>query len=215
MNNQLTIPAGDAELTSNLLLPMQATGLVVFAHEGNHRLIDRSQLVADLINQAGLGVLLVDLLTAEEQTDELAAGKLLDDIPLQAERLIMTLDWLGRQSETRDLQFGLLGAGRGAATAMMAAASRPDRIRALACRGGRLDLAAEVLHHVRAPTLLMVGSHDEKTITINREAMAELGGESRIEIIPGATHLFQEAGKLESVARLSRAWFEEHLTARD
>jgi pimeloyl-ACP methyl ester carboxylesterase len=174
--------------------------------------------VADVIVQAGFGTLLIDLLTAEEEAEDLATARLRFDIRLLADRVIGAIDWLDADAivgdlppRLRALPVGTFGASTGAAAALIAAAERPHRVRAVVSRGGRPDLAGDALPRVTAPTLLIVGSRDTDVLRLNREAQAALGGESRLEIVPGAGHLFEEPGALEHVAVLARQWFEQHL----
>ena len=164
------------------------------------------------LNDAGLGTLLIDLLTADEEVVDVRTARLRFDIGLLAERLGGALDWLGREEATRGLPVGLFGASTGGGAALVAAANAPGGVAAVVSRGGRPDLADEALPRVRAPTLLIVGGNDAPVIEMNREAMSRMrGAEVRLEIVPGATHLFEEPGTLEEVARLASAWFVDHL----
>jgi pimeloyl-ACP methyl ester carboxylesterase len=201
------------------VLPPSARGVVVFAHgSGSGRLSPRNRAVADVLVRAGLGALLVDLLTAEEDAEDRVTARLRFDIPLLAERVIGAIDWLSREAvvgdvppELRDLPVGTFGASTGAAAALIAAAERPDRVRAVVSRGGRPDLAGEALRRVTAPTLLIVGGRDTEVIELNRRAQELLAGESQLVLVPGAGHLFEEPGALASVADLARGWFLAHL----
>jgi dienelactone hydrolase len=186
-----------------LAVPAAATGIVVFAHgSGSSRLSPRNQHVAQGLNKAGLATLLFDLLLPEEAEDR----RNVFDIPLLATRLEEALDWLG-QGEFASLSVGLFGASTGAAAALIAAARRADEISAVVSRGGRPDLAAAQLALVKAPTLLIVGGYDDEVIKLNESALAQLRCEKHLEIVPGATHLFEEPGTLEAVIQLATAWF--------
>lgn len=190
-----------------LAVPEAATGIVVFAHgSGSSRLSPRNQRVAQGINKAGLATLLFDLLLPEEEEDR----RNVFDIPLLATRLEEALDWLG-QGEFASLSIGLFGASTGAAAALIAAARRADEISAVVSRGGRPDLAAAALARVKAPTLLIVGAYDDAVIKLNEAALVELHCEKRLEIVPGATHLFEERGTLDAVIHLATAWFVRFL----
>ncbi len=190
-----------------LAVPEAATGIVVFAHgSGSSRLSPRNQRVAQGINKAGLATLLFDLLLPEEEEDR----RNVFDIPLLATRLEEALDWLG-QGEFASLSIGLFGASTGAAAALIAAARRADEISAVVSRGGRPDLAAAALARVKAPTLLIVGAYDDAVIKLNEAALVELHCEKRLEIVPGATHLFEERGTLDAVIQLATAWFVRFL----
>jgi dienelactone hydrolase len=156
----------------------------------------------------------MDLLTADEEAIDLRTQRLRFDISLLADRLVGATDWLAQNPETRDLTIGYFGASTGAAAALVAAAERPDAVGAIVSRGGRPDLAGAALARVRAPTLLIVGGHDIPVIGMNQEAMAQLHAETKLEIVPGATHLFEEPGALEEVARLAREWFERYVSGR-
>ena len=206
-----------------LALPPHARGVVVFAHgSGSGRFSPRNQAVARTLFDAGLGTLLMDLLTPEEEARDRVTAHLRFDIGLLARRVIAAIDWLAADAvigdlpeALRDLPVGCFGASTGAAAALVAAAERPDRVHAVVSRGGRPDLAGDALPRVRAPTLLIVGGRDTQVIELNRQAQAQLGGESRLEIVPGAGHLFEEPGALEQVAALSRDWFLRHLAGRE
>jgi putative phosphoribosyl transferase len=205
-------PAGDVMLDGNLTLPAEANGVVLFAHgSGSSRFSPRNNFVAEVLNCAGLGTLLFDLLTKEEEAIELRAGRLRFNISLLSQRLLAATDWLLTQSDIGGLRLGYFGASTGGAAALVAAVERPQAVRAIVCRGSRTDMAAGVLAEVAAPTLLIVGEADRQVLTWNRESFAELRGEKRLEVIPRATHLFEEPGKLEEVARLATGWFVKHL----
>jgi dienelactone hydrolase len=211
---ELDIPAGDVRLDGSLVVPDGATGLVVFVHgSGSGRQSPRNALVARELEQAGLATLLVDLLTPSEAAADARSGHLRFDIDLLAERVGAVTDWLATAPETASLGVGYFGASTGAAAALQAASARGDRVKAIVSRGGRPDLALEYLPKVRAPTLLIVGEQDVPVLPLNREAYAALKAERELTVVPGAGHLFEEPGALESAARLARKWFERHLIA--
>jgi putative phosphoribosyl transferase len=206
------IQAGAVTLEGDLQVPDQATGLVLFAHgSGSSRHSPRNRFVAHELQSAGLATLLLDLLTPEEEAVDQHTGHLRFDIGLLAERLAAATQWAAVDAATRSLAIGYFGASTGAAAALVAAAIEPNQIRAVVSRGGRPDLAGEALPLVRAPTLLIVGGRDLTVLELNRAAMARMRTETRLEIVPGATHLFEEPGALEVVARLARDWFLQHL----
>jgi pimeloyl-ACP methyl ester carboxylesterase len=191
-----------------LATPDRARGIVLFAHgSGSSRLSPRNALVAHALNDAQMTTLLFDLLTPAEAANR----RRVFDIPLLATRLEQALDWIGNEEETASLTVGLFGASTGAAAALAAAARRPELVSAVVSRGGRPDLAAGALGSVIAPTLLIVGGLDEIVIELNRRALAQLTCPKRLEIVPGAGHLFEEAGTLDKVIALAKAWFAEHL----
>ena len=199
-------------LAGDLVLPRYARGIVVFAHgSGSSRLSSRNRFVARVLQDAQFGTLLLDLLTPEEEQIDLRTPHLRFDIPLLAGRLVQTSRWLTGDSETSALPIGYFGASTGGGAALVAAAEIPETIRAVVSRGGRPDLAAPKLPQVKAPTLLIVGGRDERVIEWNEGALTQLTCEKRLEIVPGATHLFEEPGALEQVARLASEWFERHL----
>lgn len=205
---------GSVTLEGALRIPPGAEGIVLFAHgSGSSRHSPRNRCVAQALDEAGLATLLIDLLTAAEEREDDRTARLRFDINLLAERVVGATDWLLENAETARLRAGYFGASTGAAAALTAAAERPDTIGAMVSRGGRPDLALPVLNRVKAPTLLIVGGRDLPVIDMNREAFEQLQVEKRLEIIPGATHLFEEPGALERVARLARAWFLGHLSA--
>lgn len=206
------VPSGTVRLAGDLVVPPDARGVVVFAHgSGSGRFSPRNRAVADALNQAGLATLLLDLLTAEEEAVDIRTGHLRFDVALLGRRVIATIDWMASDVTTRDLRVGCFGASTGAAAALIAAAERADRVGAVVSRGGRPDLAGEALRRVVAPTLLIVGGNDPEVLRLNQQALAALAGEARLEIVPGATHLFEEPGALERVAVLAREWFLRHL----
>jgi putative phosphoribosyl transferase len=207
------VSAGPVTVEGNLALPAAARGIVLFAHgSGSSRFSPRNRYVARMLQEGGLGTLLIDLLTEEEERVDMRTREVRFDIPLLAERLVGAIDWLQEYEATRALRIGLFGSSTGAAAALMAAPRRPDAIGAIVSRGGRPDLAGAALQEVRAPTLLIVGGRDTVVITLNTQALEQLTAEKRLEIVPGATHLFEEPGALEPVAALARDWFQQHLT---
>ena len=206
------VPGGAVTLEGNLTLPQDSQSVVLFAHgSGSSRHSPRNRYVARMLNEAKLATLLIDLLTPHEEVIDERTAQLRFDIDLLAERLVDTTDWLTQFPDTRDLRIGYFGASTGAAAALEAAAVRPEAVHAIVSRGGRPDLAGAALTRVQAPTLLIVGEHDDQVIQLNREAFAQLRCEKRFLIVPGATHLFEEPGALDEVARLARDWFQRHL----
>jgi dienelactone hydrolase len=207
------ITAGPVDLEGNLSVPENAAGVVLFAHgSGSSRHSPRNRYVAQVLRQGGLATLLMDLLTATEEREDARTARLRFDIDLLARRLTGAIDWLVGNPATSHLRIGLFGASTGAAAALVAAAERADAVGAVVSRGGRPDLALPVLERVKAPTLLIVGGLDHPVIGMNREALDHLQAEKRLEIVAGGTHLFEEEGTLEEVARLARGWFRSHLT---
>lgn len=207
------VPAGAVVLEGDLGLPADARGVVLFAHgSGSGRHSPRNQFVARQLRAGGLATLLIDLLTVEEEAVDEQTAHLRFNIELLAERLMGATDWLGQDRRTTELPVGYFGASTGGGAALVAAAERADRVGAVVSRGGRPDLAGEALPAVQAPTLLIVGGNDEPVIALNRQAMARLGAPvKQLVIIPGATHLFPEPGKLEEVAQLAADWFVRYL----
>jgi putative phosphoribosyl transferase len=206
------VAAGPVTLEGNLSLPERARGIVLFAHgSGSSRHSPRNRYVARVLNEAKLATLLVDLLTPDEEAVDLRTAHLRFDIGLLAGRLAGVTNWLTQYPDTREIRIGYFGASTGAAAALVAAAQRPDAVGAIVSRGGRPDLAGPALAHVRAPTVLIVGGNDFEVVELNRRALALLRCEKQLEIVPGATHLFEEPGTLEEVARLAREWFERYL----
>lgn len=202
------VDAGGVTLEGNLLIPERATGIVLFAHgSGSSRFSSRNRYVAQVLRDGGLGTLLIDLLTPDEELIDNRTAHLRFDIPMLAERLVGTTRWLGAQRETKALGVGLFGASTGGGAALVAAAEIPERIKAVVSRGGRPDLAGDALPRVKAPTLLIVGGLDTPVIRMNQDAYDQMTAQRRIEIVPGATHLFEEPGTLEKVAELARDWF--------
>lgn len=206
------VTAGAVTLEGNLDIPDNATGIVLFAHgSGSSRHSPRNRFVAEQLQQRGLATLLIDLLTSAEEQVDMRTQHLRFDIGLLAHRLTMASRWLAEQPKTGDLKLGYFGASTGAAAALVAAAELPHQVAAVVSRGGRPDLAGSALPHVTAPTLLIVGGNDVPVINLNRQASAKLNAEKRLEIVPGATHLFEEPGTLEEVARLAGDWFDVYL----
>jgi len=202
------IPIDSQGLEGSLALPEQTQSLVLFAHgSGSSRFSPRNTFVAQVLRQAGIGTLLMDLLTEEEDT----IYKTRFNIELLTERLLLATKWLQEQSRTKHLVIGYFGASTGAAAALKAAAAERSKIGAVVSRGGRPDLAEGALEHVQSPTLLIVGSRDEVVLELNRQAYARLKGKKQLVIVPEATHLFEEPGALEEVARLATQWFKQYL----
>lgn len=209
------ISVGSATLSGELIIPAKAEGIVLFAHgSGSSRHSPRNQFVARLIREAGVGTLLFDLLTPQEESVDVYTAHLRFDIPLLARRLVAATEWLGTDNPTKQLAVGYFGASTGGGAALVAAAELGARIGAVVSRGGRPDLAGKALPFVIAPTLLIVGGRDYPVIKMNEEALAQLRCEKRLEIVPGATHLFEEPGTLEGVARLAADWFVRHLAKK-
>jgi len=209
------IPVGDVSLAGDLEFPADAAGLVLFAHgSGSSRHSPRNQHVARVLRAAGSGTLLFDLLTREEEAEDAYSGHLRFDIAFLAERLVAASRWLTSQSVAQYLPLGYFGSSTGAGAALTAAALLGSAIRAVVSRGGRPDLAMEALPHVTAATLLIVGERDEVVLRLNEEAFARLAVEKSLAVVPGATHLFEEPGALEAVARLAAHWFERHWKER-
>lgn len=207
---EVAIPADTATLQGTLVVPPEAKGVVLFAHgSGSGRFSPRNNFVARVLQEGGFATLLLDLLTEVEAMDR----RLVFDIDFLADRLLRATAWLKQDAETSYLPIGYFGASTGAGAALQAAAHRPEDVAAIVSRGGRPDLAAHYLVHVQAPTLLIVGGHDEPVIALNEEALALLRCPKDLVIVPGATHLFEEPGALEEVARLARDWFARYLPA--
>jgi dienelactone hydrolase len=206
------IPAGTVAMQGDLAIPDGSRAVVVFAHgSGSSRHSPRNRYVAAALREARLGTLLMDLLTVDEESVDARTGHLRFDIALLASRLVAATDWLASEPASAGLAIGYFGASTGAGAALVAAAERPDAVRAIVSRGGRPDLAGATLSRVKAPTLLIVGGYDEPVITMNRDAMGRMRAPVQLEIVSGATHLFEEPGTLETVARLGRDWFVRHL----
>ncbi|HEX4810601.1 MAG TPA: dienelactone hydrolase family protein [Bryobacteraceae bacterium] len=205
-------PAGVA---ANLGIPVDAKGLVIFAHgSGSSRLSSRNQFVAAVLQQHGLATLLLDLLTAQEEQIDLRTRRLRFDIDLLATRVVEATKWSAEHRELGGLPITYFGASTGAAAALIAAADLPDTIRAVVSRGGRPDLAGPALSRVKAPTMLIVGGDDTPVIELNEQALNQLQCEKKLEIVPGATHLFEEPGTLEQVATLASGWLVDHISTK-
>jgi dienelactone hydrolase len=212
LDQAVQIPAARVTLEGNLVVPTRAAGVVLFAHgSGSSRHSARNQFVARRLHESGLATLLIDLLTNQEEEVDAVTRHVRFDIELLASRLNAAISWLGQRTETSVLRVGLFGASTGGGAALVAAARGPDRVGAVVSRGGRPDLAGDALPLVRAPTLLIVGGDDVPVIALNERAMASMRAEVRLEIVPGATHLFEEPGTLERVAELATEWFGSQL----
>jgi len=209
----ILVPIGNRHLPGDLVVPRDATGVVVFAHgSGSSRHSPRNRFVAKVLEQKGLGTLLIDLLTPEEEAVDDYTAQLRFDIPMLADRLVAIADWLAAHPGTQSLSIGLFGASTGGGAALVAAAKRPNVIAAVVSRGGRPDLAGDALPAVKAPTLLLVGGADAPVLEMNRDAMRQMTGLVQLEVVPGATHLFEEPGTLDRVATLAAEWFSRHLS---
>jgi putative phosphoribosyl transferase len=212
---EVQIPAGRAVLSGNLTVPEDSVALVLFAHgSGSSRHSPRNQFVARTLNRAGLGTLLFDLLTPEEEALDIYTREHRFNIGLLAERLVHATNWATQQDQIRDVRIGYFGSSTGGAAALVAAAELPQDVGAVVSRGGRPDLAGDALPKVQAPTLLIVGGNDDIVIELNEMARDQMRCEVKLEIIPGATHLFEEPGALEQVAKLASDWFVNHLTPK-
>jgi len=211
-DNLVKISVDKVMLEGNLVVPKDAEGVVLFAHgSGSSRFSPRNRYVANVLNHAKLATLLMDLLTKEEEEIDIRTRHLRFDIEMLTNRLIGATEWLKKNVGTKNLPIGYFGSSTGAAAALIAAAKLPDDVRAVISRGGRPDLAMQHLSRVKAPTLLIVGGNDRTVIEINKEAMEYLHTEKRLEIVSGASHLFEEPGTLEEVAKLAADWFMHHL----
>jgi dienelactone hydrolase len=209
--NEVQIQAGQAVLSGNLHIPDGAAALVLFAHgSGSSRHSPRNQFVAHTLNNAGLATLLFDLLTPEEESIDARTAELRFNIGLLAERLVHATKWAKQQEQTRDLRIGYFGSSTGGGAALVAAAEVPADVGAVVSRGGRPDLADKALPKVQAPTLLIVGGDDDVVVELNEQARDRMSCEVKLEIVPGATHLFEEPGALEKVAKLASDWFLLH-----
>jgi dienelactone hydrolase len=212
---EVQIPAGHAVLSGSLTIPENAVALVLFAHgSGSSRHSPRNQFVARTLTHAGLGTLLFDLLTPEEEALDIYTREHRFNISLLAERLVSSTKWTMQQQETRDLRIGYFGSSTGGAAALVAAAELPHGVAAVVSRGGRPDLAGDALQNVQAPTLLIVGGNDDIVIELNEMARDRMRCEVKLEIIPGATHLFEEPGALEQVAKRASDWFLLYLSGK-
>jgi putative phosphoribosyl transferase len=209
---EVSIPADGAVLEGELTIPDGAVGIVAFAHgSGSSRQSPRNRSVAAALNDDRLATLLFDLLQAREEELDRRTGELRFDIALLGRRLVAALDWLAEEATTRQLRTGCFGASTGAAAALVAAASRPSQVAAVVSRGGRPDLAGEVLASVSAPTLMIVGGNDRAVLELNEQAQRQMLAETVVEVVPGAGHLFAEQGALERVVLLARTWFRRWL----
>ncbi|HJW37174.1 MAG TPA: alpha/beta family hydrolase [Candidatus Udaeobacter sp.] len=210
--NEVQIQAGRAVLSGNLIIPKNAAALVFFAHgSGSSRHSPRNQFVARTLNDTGLGTLLFDLLKPDEEAIDMRTREHRFNIGLLAERLVHATRWAKQQEETRDLRIGYFGSSTGGGAALVAAAQVPNDVGAVVSRGGRPDLAGDALPKVQAPTLLIVGGNDDIVIELNEMARDQMRCEVKLEIVPGATHLFEEPGALEKVAELASDWFVNHI----
>ena len=209
---EITISIDNKDINGSMEIPAAAKGIVLFAHgSGSSRFSSRNRYVAKILNENNLGTLLFDLLTEEEEKLDIYTSEYRFNIKLLAERLITVTDWLLKEQFINGLKVGYFGASTGAAAALIAAAKKSDIIFAVVSRGGRPDLAMESLPEVKAPTLLIVGGEDFQVIELNKTALSMINVKKKLEIIPGATHLFEEQGALEKVAALSAKWFIENL----
>jgi len=212
LSDAVQIPDGSVRLNGDLHVPVRCQGLVIFAHgSGSSRFSPRNRQVAEALESAGFATLLLDLLTREEESVDIYTTQFRFDIGLLGRRVIAAADWAAGQPSLRDLKIGYFGASTGAAAALIAAAERPEISAAVVSRGGRPDLAGDALPRVQAPTLLIVGGDDEVVIELNEEAKRRMTTIVRLEIVPGATHLFEEPGALEQVQRLAIEWFRQYL----
>ena len=213
--NEVEIQAGRAVLSGNLIIPKNADALVLFAHgSGSSGHSPRNEVVARTLNKAGLGALLFDLLTPDEEAIDMRTREHRFNIGLLAERLLHATRWVKQQKETGDLRVGYFGSSTGGGAALVAAAETPQDVGAVVSRGGRPDLAGDALPKVQAPTLLIVGGNDDIVIELNEMARDQMRCEVKLEIVPGATHLFEEPGALDKVAKLGSDWFSAHLAAK-
>lgn len=205
------VPAGGVLLNADLTIPRGARAIVAFAHgSGSSRHSVRNRYVAEILNGYKFATLLADLLTENEEVIDMRTRHLRFDIPMLADRLVDIAAWLQQEPQTKDLKIGWFGASTGAGAALIAAAQRPENIMAVVSRGGRPDLAGAYLPEVVAPVLLIVGENDPQVLDMNKEALARLNTESKLEIVPNATHLFEEPGTLEAAAVLAAEWFQGH-----
>ena len=211
----LRIPVGGATLNADLVVPVDARGIVLFAHgSGSSRHSHRNQFVARVLQESSFGTLLMDLLTADEERIDNQTREHRFDIELLAERLTAAVDWTATHDLLKALPIGLFGASTGAAAALVAAATRPELVKSVVSRGGRPDLAGQHLQEVATPTMLIVGGYDDAVLVLNEQAMAKMTSEVTLKIVPRATHLFEEPGALAQVADLAAAWFSTTLRTR-
>jgi len=214
INKEVSIKTrkGKGTIQGNLVVPAGAKGVVLFAHgSGSSRFSPRNQYVAKVLNKAGMATFLIDLLTQDEEEIDIVTAEFRFDIELLARRLIDASEWLTTNPATRNLNIGYFGASTGAAAALIAATKLPQHVKAVVSRGGRPDLAMEYIPKVKAPTLFIVGGDDSLVIDLNKKAMRNFPAENKLEIVPGASHLFEEEGKLEIVAKLAAKWFSKYL----
>lgn len=210
------IPVDSTMIEGDLVITEGSEGIVLFAHgSGSSRHSPRNRFVAQWLQEGTLSTLLADLLTKEEEDIDMKTRRLRFDIDLLAGRVVGAIDWLKQQDQTKGLKVGTFGSSTGAAAALIAAQIRAEHVQAVVSRGGRPDLASAILPQVKAPTLLIVGGNDVAVLKMNEDALSRLGGDRKLEIIPGATHLFQEPGALESVALAARQWFQRFLSIRE
>jgi putative phosphoribosyl transferase len=215
ISEMVMVSANGAVLAGDLVVPGPVRSVVLFAHgSGSSRHSPRNRAVAAELRGAGLGTLLLDLLTEREEREDAATAEHRFDIPLLARRLVIAIDWLDEQPETAGLPVGLFGASTGAAAALIAATERPGRVYAVVSRGGRPDMAEDALERVRAPVLLLVGGNDREVLRLNRNAAARLSAPHEVQVVSGATHLFEEPRALEAVAVAAREWFLARLRLR-
>lgn len=211
-NKKVWIASGAVNLEGSLTQPETVRGIILFAHgSGSSRNSPRNQYVAEELNKAGFSTLLFDLLTRDEEATDQEKAEHRFNITFLAERLIDATQWVAQNLNIQNLKIGYFGASTGAAAALVAAAQFPDAVGAVVSRGGRPDLAASSLANVQAPTLLIVGGEDTPVIEMNQQALAQLSGEKKLEIVPSASHLFEESGALEEVAKMACRWFEQYL----
>src|SRR5574337_2082004 len=212
LSDNISIKAGQIVLEGNISIPEGSSGIVLFAHgSGSSRLSPRKRFVAEELNKKGIATLLFDLLTPQEETVDIQTAHLRFDIQLLASRLVDTTDWILENRDLASLKIGYFGASTGGGAALVAASQRPKVVKAVVSRGGRPDLAGESLAHVKCPTLLIVGGYDEPVIELNKKALALIKSEKKLVIVPGATHLFEEKGKLGEVASHACNWFLKYL----
>jgi putative phosphoribosyl transferase len=212
ISSEVKIEIGEIQLGAFLHVPPEAHGIVLFAHgSGSGRHSPRNQYVAKALQDENIGTLLLDLLTEEEEVEDMKTRELRFNIPFLAKRLMDATEWVGRQPELHHLTYGYFGASTGAAAALIAASELGDKIKAVVSRGGRTDLAGSSLSHVKSATLFIVGGNDHGVIELNHMAFDLLTCKKKLEIIAGATHLFEEPGALEQVSRMAARWFESYL----
>jgi putative phosphoribosyl transferase len=208
----IEIPSENVMLKGDLVIPENAQGIIIFVHgSGSSRLSPRNKNVASVLNEAGLGTLLFDLLTAEEEIIDNVTAQFRFDIPLLAKRLVAVTDYVAQQDVTKARNIGYFGASTGGGAALIASTHRPNLVKAVVSRGGRPDLAGEALQKVVVPTLLIVGGLDFQVIKLNQDAQSYLQSHNLLKIVPGATHLFEEPGTLAEVTRLATEWFLKYL----